>query len=84
LEQCRVILDFDKAKVKKDNQFFNEVIFDKIRSQCDKDFSFANVELNEENCSFIIREPKSYFKRNYIFLDKEVCDENADFDSEAD
>jgi hypothetical protein len=32
------------------------------------------VELNEENCTWIIREPKNYFRRNYVFSEKEFCE----------
>ncbi|MDR1944870.1 MAG: hypothetical protein LBQ59_01980 [Candidatus Peribacteria bacterium] len=66
VEQCRLILNFDKSKVSEDNQYFDEKKFDKIYEQCDKNYNLEYVELNEENCRFIIREPNNYFKRNYV------------------
>ncbi|MDR0772226.1 MAG: hypothetical protein LBF15_04265 [Candidatus Peribacteria bacterium] len=68
LDQCKVILNFNKAKAQ-GNEFFNESLFDKVFKQCDENYNLVYVDLNEDNCRFIISEPKAYFKRNYVFYD---------------
>jgi hypothetical protein len=68
INQCETILNFDKTKALK-NDYFNGVLFDKVFKQCDENYNFAYVETSEENCSWIIREPKSYFKRSFVKYD---------------
>lgn len=68
IDQCRVILNFDKTTVKKNNKYFDEKKFDEIAFQCDEDYNLEHVEIDRDNCAFIIRETQSYFNRNYIII----------------
>ncbi|MDD3144972.1 MAG: MG2 domain-containing protein [Candidatus Gracilibacteria bacterium] len=67
LNDCSIILNFDKSKISKNNIFFNEVNFDKIYDTCSQKYDLKNVELNLDNCKTIIKETDNYFKNNYVF-----------------
>lgn len=69
IEQCKLVLNFDKSTVWKKNKFFDEKKYDELALQCDENYNLEHVELDKDNCRFIIRETENYFKRNYIIYD---------------
>lgn len=69
IDQCKLIMNFDKSEVSSKNPYFNETRFEKLYFDCDEEYNLKNVELTKDNCSFIIRETENYFNRNFIVYD---------------
>jgi hypothetical protein len=63
-------LDFDKTLIdNKDNKFFDENKYDKLRKSCDLKYNIANAKIEEDFCVEMIKENESDFEDKFIILD---------------
>jgi len=70
-DNCVPILEFDKTLIdNKDNKFFDEHKYDKLRKTCDLKYNIADSKIEENLCVDIIKENKSDFEDKYIILDE--------------
>jgi len=63
-------LNFDKTLINnKEDKFFIENKYDKLRESCDLKYNIVNAKIKEAFCKNIIKNNKSDFTDKYIILD---------------
>ena len=69
-DNCKIILNFDKTLINnKEDKFFIENKYDKLRESCDLKYNIVNAKIKEAFCKNIIKNNKSDFTDKYIILD---------------
>lgn len=77
IENCGVILNFNKNKFL-NNSYFNEESFDRYFLECDKKFNLEYLSVDLENCIDLIKKPRTFYSERYVNISslnskKEEC-----------